>query len=98
MAYYSQKSRTPAPAPVTVYVPNEDGELVASGTIENPPVRKFRDYEGDTIVYRYRLIAIQETGEEMFAGNARSYDHAMELRDKWMREHPEHRSVTIEPL
>ena len=98
MAHHSQKSRMPPPAPVTVYVPGESGELIASRTIDAPTSHRFDDYEGDSVVYRYRLIAIQETGEEMFAGKARSYSHAMDLRDKWMSSHPEHRGVSIETL
>ncbi len=98
MAHRSQKSRMPPPAPVTVYVPDESGELAVSRTIEAPASHLFNDYEGDSVVYRYRLIAIQETGEEMFAGKARNYSHAMDLRDKWMSSHPEHRGVSIEPI
>lgn len=98
MAHHSQKSRVPPPAPVTVYVPNESGELIASRTVEAPPSHRFEDYERDGVFYCYRLIATQETGEEMFAGKARSYAHAMSLRDEWMSSHPEHRGVTIEPI
>lgn len=98
MAHHSQKSRMPAPAPVVVYVPNEAGELVVARTIEEPPVHRSWDYEGESVVYRYRLMALQETGEEMFAGKARTYEHALELQDKWLRDHPEHYSVCIESL
>lgn len=44
----------------------------------------------------YRLIAIQETGEEMYIGTTRDIEKAYEIRARWMKEHEEHRDVVIE--
>lgn len=52
----------------------------------------------DSVTYRYRLIAVQETGEEMFAGQATTYPDALKKKDAWMRSHPEHREIQIERL
>lgn len=58
-----------APSPVTVLRPDANGTLVVAEVIANPE-RRFIDngWEPEVQKQAYRLIAIQETGEEMFAG------------------------------
>lgn len=88
-----------APAPVTISKPTESGELVVVKTIAHPVERRYRtDYENEHTVYRYRLVAIQETGEEMYAGRARFKPEAYNLKALWLQDHPEHRDVRIEEI
>lgn len=90
-----------APSPVIVSRPDADGTLKVVEVIKNPE-RRFIDngWEPEVQKQAYRLIAIQETGEEMFAGMifAANRVRAEIEADRWMREHPEHRGVQIETV
>lgn len=55
----------PAPAPVTVFRPDAAGNLVVSAVVQPT---------------EYRLIAIQETGEEMLAGYASNRTQALDRK------------------
>jgi hypothetical protein len=93
-----KSSPQPTPAPVSVYVPNEEGELVLAKVVQPLTTRRGYGYEGETVIYRYQLIAIQETGEEMFAGKASTRSKALDMKYEWLDSHPEHRDVLIEAL
>lgn len=90
-----------APSPVTVLRPDANGTLVVAEVIANPE-RRFIDngWEPEVQKQAYRLIATQETGEEMFAGRvfAENRFKAELEADRWMREHPEHRGIRIETV
>ena len=91
-------SKRPAPSPLTIYRPG-DGELRATQVIENPQYApKLDGYTGELEVYKYRLVAVQETGEEMFAGYAKNYIDGTLKKSSWMFAHPEHRDVYIERI
>ena len=90
-----------APSPVIVSRPDANGRLQVAEIINEPP-RHFIDNGWETEVQKqaYPLIAIQETGEEIFAGMifAANRNRAEIEADRWMREHPEHRSIQIETV
>ena len=89
----------PAPAPVTVFRPDAAGNLVVSKVVQPTEYRRFDNgYENEIVIRKYRLIAIQETGEEMFAGYASSRTQALDQKYAWLDRHPEHRDVRIEEV
>ncbi len=92
------KTKTPPPAPVTIMRP-VDGVLQVAEVIAAPERRPVGDrYEEDVVHCNYRLIAIQETGEEMFVGYASSKWQAGGRKVRWLADHPEHRDVIIERI
>lgn len=89
----------PAPAPVVVLRPARDGSLVVAEVVQPTEYRRFDNgFSKDREIIRFRLIAIQETGEEMFAGNASSRSQALDKKYAWLDDHPEHRDVIIESI
>ena len=88
----------PAPAPVVILRPVM-GELKIAEVIEKPVfIRRSNDFEGEIVVRRFRLVAVQETGEEMFAGFASTRAQALDIKYSWMESHPEHIDVRIEQI
>lgn len=91
------KHQNQAPSEVTVFRPNQAGELEAVAKVQAQPRKtEWSEYEGETTYRRLILTAIQETGEEMFVSFADGKAEAEHLKSKWLREHPEHRDVLIE--
>lgn len=89
------------PAPVTVMRPDANGQLRVTEIVEKPEHKKLDNgWEPEIQKQEYRLIATQETGEEMFAGRvfAENRFKAELEADRWMREHPEHRGIRIETV
>ncbi len=96
---WNRPTRAPAPAPVHVLRPDAAGQLVTCEVIEHPEVHKFgTKYEADNARMQFQLIAIQETGEEMFAGYAANRGRALDMKYEWLQDHPEHRDVLIERM
>ena len=92
-------SPRPAPAPVAIFRPDAQGTLAHVETVQPTEYRSWDNgYSADREVIRFRLIAIQETGEEMFAGNASTRAQALDRKYAWLDTHPEHRDVIIEPV
>ena len=85
-------------APVKIYRPDNDGCLQHVDTVQPTTTRRGSEYEPESLTYRYRLIAIQETGEEMFVGKATTRTKALDMKYAWLDAHPEHRDVLIEPI
>lgn len=90
--------RTPDIAPVTIFRPTAEGTLVVAAVVQPTEVRRHSSWTPDNAPIRFRLIAIQETGEEMFAGNACTRGEALDLKYAWLDAHPEHRDVIIESI
>lgn len=89
----------PALAPVTIFRPDAAGSLVVSAVVQPTEYRRFDNgYENEIEIRKYRLIAIQETGEEMFAGYASNRTQALDRKYAWLDSHPEHRDVLIEEI
>lgn len=89
----------PAPAPVTIFRPDAAGSLVLSEVIQPTEYRRFDSgYENEIEIRKYRLIAIQETGEEMSAGYASNWTQSLDRKYAWLDSHPEHRDVLIEEI
>ena len=92
-------SPRPAPAPVAIFRPDAQGALVHVETVQPTKYRPWDNgYTNDREVIRFRLIAIQETGEEMFAGYASTRNQALARKYAWLDAHPEHRDVIIEKV
>ena len=92
-------SPRPAPAPVAIFRPDAQGALAHVETVQPTEYRTWDNgYSADREVIRFRLIAIQETGEEMSAGNASTRAQALDRKYAWLDAHPEHRNVIIEPV
>jgi len=85
-----------APCTITKYVAG------VMATIEEfQATEKFRFNSGmraDEAIMRFRLIAIQETGEEMNAGLASTMRQAEFMKADWLKDHPEHSDVCIEAI
>lgn len=89
--------KTPVISPCTITKYGDDGEILSVEVVTRRANFKQQfKYEGELVRYRYKLIAVQETGEEMYAGRAKTESEAMELANKWMKDHPEHVSCTWE--
>ena len=92
-------SPRPAPAPVAIFRPDAQGTLVHVETVQPTEYRQWDNgFTADREVIRFCLIAIQETGEEMFAGNASTRNQALDKKYAWLNDHPEHRDVIIEKV
>jgi len=85
-------------APVTILRP-VSGVLQVVEVIENPIRARFENgYENEVETYKFRIIAVQETGEEMFAGYATSWAKACDFECEWLEDHQEHRGCRIEKI
>lgn len=85
-------------APVTIYRPSASGALEVAGVVQPTEVKRHSSWEPDNASVKFRLIAIQETGEELFAGNACTRGQALDMKYAWLENHPEHRDVLIESI
>jgi hypothetical protein len=88
-----------APSPVVVSRPDANGHLQVAEVIEAPVRARFDNgWEPEIQRHKIRLIAMQETGEEMFAGYAVNQNEAEIKAGRWMQSHPEHRGIRFETV
>lgn len=85
------------PSPCTIMRPDQSGQLVVAEVITRDPV-PVSYWTPDKTAYRYRVMAEQETGEEMFVGHAATLRKAEAMASSWMNSHPEHRRAWLEKL
>ncbi len=85
------------PTPCTTYVPDLDGNMVVASVETRERVRFSNGFETDTVVNTLRIMAEQETGEEIFVAyaNRKTVDA---IQDAHMLAHPEHRAIWSESI
>lgn len=85
-------------SPVVILRPDANGNLVQVAVISHPPVHRApNDWEPDSVVQRFRLMALQETGEEMCICHVRDEREAEKVEKEWLAQHPEH-VISIERI
>ena len=87
------------PAPCVCIRLDAQGNIIAQDTIVRDVIKPRRQYEGDTqIRYTHRVMAIQETGEDLFVAYATSASDGERTAEAAERDHPEWRQVYVERL
>lgn len=87
----------PLPSPCAIYRPDATGALaLVANVVREPLIAK--QYEPERVIYRLRVMCLQETGEEYCIGRACNSRHANEMIDAHLSGHPEHRSPWTERL
>lgn len=91
-------AKYPPPAPVSITKFDHTGAVIAAIIVQpEENILARGDWEPDSVTYTLRVMATQETGEDIFVcyTNKRGVDRRM---DEHHKAHPEHTNVRFESI
>ena len=91
-------TRTPVPEPCIVQKYDGEGHIVSTDVVVRPPLKQSGSWESDSVKRCYRVMAVQETGEEQLVDFAPTRTKAEAIAREHLANHPEHRATIVERM